>query len=46
MSSSESSSKPYKCSICGMTFESLGDMRTHMTTEHLQKGDFPLEEKQ
>jgi hypothetical protein len=28
-----------------MTFESLGDMQAHMTTEHLQKGDVPLEEK-
>ncbi|HET7285739.1 MAG TPA: C2H2-type zinc finger protein [Nitrososphaeraceae archaeon] len=46
MSSNERSSEFYKCSICGMSFESLGDLRSHTTTEHLQKGDIPSEQKE
>ncbi len=45
LSRNESSSEPYKCSICGMTFGSLGDMTLHMT-EHMQKGEIPSEESQ
>jgi len=41
----KSSVTSYKCSMFGKTFASLGDMRNHTMTEHLQKGDFPSEEK-
>ena len=41
---SEESSKQYKCSICGLSFESLGGLQTHMT-DHLQKGEAIPEEK-
>lgn len=44
LSGSEDSSKYYKCSVCGLSFESLGALQTHMT-DHLQKGESIPEEK-
>jgi hypothetical protein len=29
----------FKCKICGMKFDSLGDMQRHTTIEHIQKGE-------
>jgi hypothetical protein len=31
------------CKICEGQFESFGDMQKHVLTEHLQKGEIPLE---
>jgi hypothetical protein len=31
------------CKLCQVQFESFGDMQRHVLTEHLQKGEIPLE---
>jgi len=31
------------CKLCDIQFESFGDMQKHVLTEHLQKGQIPLE---
>jgi hypothetical protein len=31
------------CKVCEGRFESFGDMQKHVLTEHLQKGEIPLE---
>jgi hypothetical protein len=31
------------CKLCGLQFGSFGDMQKHVLTEHLQKGEIPLE---
>jgi hypothetical protein len=33
------------CKVCEGRFESFGDMQKHVLTEHLQKGEIPLEKK-
>ena len=39
-------SKYYKCRSCGMQFDNLGDMQTHILVVHMQKGDVISEEKE